>query len=107
MDFQVIHTAVKSAALNQPIEITANIKTNEGIKWVRLRYRSVNQAEDYKSLPMLPTGTKDEYRATIPADQINQKFDLMYFLEMMDEKGHGKIYPDLDIETPYFIVKLH
>lgn len=105
-DFRIVHTPVKSAGIYQPIEITANIGSLESIKWVRLRYRSVNQAEDYKVLPMVLTGTEGEYRATIPVDQIIPKFDLMYFLEIMDKNGHGRIYPDLNKEAPYIVVKL-
>ena len=33
-------------------------------------------------------------------------WDFMYFVEAMDNKGHGKIYPDFNKETPYYIVKL-
>jgi len=27
----------------------------------------------------------------------------MYFVEIIDQKGHGRIYPDLDLQTPYLI----
>jgi hypothetical protein len=30
----------------------------------------------------------------------------MYFLEVMDRDGNGRIYPDLDQETPYIVVRL-
>jgi len=30
----------------------------------------------------------------------------MYFFEVMDNKGNGKIYPDLEEEVPYVVVKL-
>jgi len=46
------------------------------------------------------------YQATIPADQINPTWDLMYLLEFMDNNNKGFIYPDLNKETPYVIVKL-
>ena len=46
------------------------------------------------------------YRAEIPGDFIIPKWDLMYFFEVMDKKDNGKVYPDLDVETPYVIVPL-
>jgi hypothetical protein len=55
---------------------------------------------------MLPTGVKDLFEATVPAEQINPKFDFMYFIKIMDNSSHGIIYPDLNRETPYIIVKL-
>jgi hypothetical protein len=30
----------------------------------------------------------------------------MYFIEAIDENGSGRIYPDLNRETPYIVVKL-
>jgi hypothetical protein len=56
---------------------------------------------------MLPTGKGNEYEAVIPAKEIDPKFDLMYLFEVMDNAGNGKIYPDLDKETPYVVVNLH
>jgi hypothetical protein len=31
----------------------------------------------------------------------------MYLIEVMDNKGNGRIYPDLNKETPYVIVTLN
>jgi hypothetical protein len=73
---------------------------------VRLRYRSVTQYQDYETLPMKRVGESDQYEATIPAAAVNPKFDFMYFFEVMDNAGNGKIYPDFEKETPYVIVKL-
>jgi hypothetical protein len=28
----------------------------------------------------------------------------MYFVEVVDQKGRGRIYPDLEVETPYVVV---
>ena len=76
------------------------------MKWVRLRYRSVNQHQDYRTLPMLPTGERDHYRAVIPTEHIIPTWDLMYFIEAMDQQGNGRIHPDLNAATPYVVVKL-
>ena len=77
-----------------------------GVKWVHLLYRNVNQDVEYQTLQMELSGEKDTYQVIVPADQINPKWDFMYLIEFMDNNGKGKIYPDLNHETPYIIVKL-
>jgi hypothetical protein len=102
----VRHPPVVTARIAKPLAITAEVRDPSGVKWVRLRYRSVNQQQDYRTLPMLPTGEKDQYRAVIPAEEILPIWDLMYFIEAMDKDGNGGIHPDLNQETPYVMVKL-
>lgn len=104
--FQVSFQPVTNAPVDKPLTIKARVCATAGVKWVRLRYRSVNQKEDYKSQEMLPTGEKDSFGATVPAEQIKTNWDFMYFIEVMDNNGNGKIYPDFNKETPYVIVKL-
>jgi hypothetical protein len=77
-----------------------------GIKWVRLLYRSVTQYQDYKMLQMVKTDKKGEYKAVVPGEDVEAEWDFMYLIEVMDENGNGKIYPDLEHETPYVVVKL-
>ena len=95
-----------TAPVGKPLTITARVSDPSGIKWVRLRYRSVNQHQDHRTLPMLPTGERDQYRAVIPAEDIAPMWDLMYFIEAMDNKSNGRIHPDLNQETPYVVVRL-
>ena len=102
----VIHHPVTSAPAWQPLTITADVRASGGVKWVRLRYRSVNQHLDYQTLPLLPTGAKDQFQAVIPTEQIAPTCDLMYFIEAMDQQWNGTIHPDLNKETPYIVVKL-
>jgi len=104
--FQIQHQVIASAPVNGDIKIKASIKAPAGIKWVRLRYRAVNQHLDYEVLPMKLEAESDVFQATILASQIDPKFDFMYFIEVMDNDGHGCIYPDLDQETPYLVVTL-
>jgi hypothetical protein len=100
------HHPITNASTGQPLTITATAKASTGIKWVQLRYRSVNQHLDYQTLPMLPTSAHDQYQAVVPAAQIDTKWDFMYFIEAMDKQGIGKIHPDLNRETPYVVVPL-
>jgi hypothetical protein len=104
--FKINHQPVVSAPVGKPITVSVKITASAGVKWVRLLYRSVNQDVEYQNLPMLPSAEKDKYEATVPADQINPKWDFMYLIEVMDNNKNGKIYPEFEKETPYVIVKL-
>ena len=73
---------------------------------MELSYRSVNQDVEYESIRMLPTGEKDVYEATVPAEKINPKWDFMYLIKIMNNDKQGMIYPDLNKETPYIFVHL-
>jgi len=75
----------------------------EGLKWIHLRYRHVNQKEDYQTTDMAPEAQTGRYAASIPAAFIDPHWDLMYFVEVVDRKGNGRIYPDLEVETPYLV----
>jgi hypothetical protein len=103
---RVRHVPVTTAPAARPLHISAEVTDRSGIKWVRLRYRGVNQYEDYKTLEMRSTAASNQYEAVVPASDINPRFDFMYFLEVMDNAGNGAIYPDLRTEQPYVIVRL-
>ena len=42
----------------------------------------------------------------VPAEALDPKWDFMYFFECMDAQGNGRIYPDIEKETPYVVVEL-
>ncbi|HLZ88718.1 MAG TPA: hypothetical protein VKQ52_15790, partial [Puia sp.] len=94
------------AMVNQSVNIRLRAAAPLGIKWIRLFYRAVNQQLEYKDLPMEPDTTPGEYKAVIPVADIDPGYDLMYYIALMDKGGHGRIFPDLNKETPYKIIKL-
>jgi len=102
----VEHTAVTLATAGEPLRITLRVTDPSGVKWVRLRYRHVTQFEDYQTTEMTKDPASGLYSAVIPGDFIIPRWDLMYFIEVMDSRGNGAIYPDLDREIPYVIVRL-
>lgn len=103
----VVHQPVTAAPVGKPLVITAEVRAAAGVKWVRLRYRDVNQTEDFRTAPMLPTQEPGHYEAVIPAGQVTSTWDLMYLIEAMDARGNGTIYPDLNEQTPYRVVRLN
>lgn len=104
--FIITHQPVKNIVAGQPVKVSVRVTTASGVKWVKLSFRNVNQEMEYQSIPMLPVAEKDIYEATVPAEMINPKWDFMYFISVMDNDSNGTIYPDLNKETPYIIVKL-
>lgn len=104
---QVKHEHITRASAGKPLMITTQVSDAAGVKWVRLHYRSVNQFEDYKkTLDMADTEVDDEYKAVVPGQDIDAKWDFMYLIEVMDNNGNGAIYPNIEKETPYIVVKL-
>jgi hypothetical protein len=104
--FQIEHKPVLTLPVGNPLKINVKVIDPAGIKSVMLSYRSVNQDMEYQSIPMEPAVEKDVFEATVPADKINPKWDFMYFIKIIDNEKDGIIYPDLNKETPYYIVKL-
>jgi hypothetical protein len=102
----VEHRPIETASATRPLTLTAKVRAPAGIKWVHLRCRSVNQKLDYDTVPMTPTGSPDEYQATVPPEKISPQFDFMYYIEAMDKDGVGCIWPDFEKQTPYVVVKL-
>lgn len=103
---KVRHEPVVTAPAEKPLTIAAEVSDPSGVKWVRLRYRSVTQFEDYRTLAMTPMGKADEYRCVVPGEHIPARWDFMYLIEVMDHAGNGAIWPDLNDRTPYIVVRL-
>ncbi|HMH23662.1 MAG TPA: hypothetical protein VK563_17870 [Puia sp.] len=94
------------ARAGQPVRIAITVSAPAGIRWVRLYYRAVNQQLEYRDIGMKPTGKPGEYAASIPAAEIDTTYDLMYYVALMDKTGNGRIWPDVEKETPYRIISL-
>ncbi len=103
--FQITHEPVKTAPLGQPIQISVHVEADNGVKWVRLRHRAVNQHLDYETLPMKSV-ENGNYEVRVPAKMIDTTYNFMYFIEVMDKNGNGLIHPNLEVETPYVILEL-
>jgi hypothetical protein len=97
---------VQVAPPQQPLRITARVNDPAGLASVRLRYRHVTQFEDYQTIEMQPSSEPGGYTATVPGDFVTPQWDVMYFIEAEDKAGNGTIWPDLEKEMPYVIVKL-
>jgi len=86
--------------------VQAKVAAPAGVKWIRLRYRHVNQKEDYQTAEMTLNSATGTYTAAIPAAFVDPQWALMYFVEVVDRQGNGRIYPDLEVETPYHLLSV-
>jgi hypothetical protein len=102
----IVHEPVLTASLNASVKIRAHVTATAGVKWVQVLYRSVDQTKDYTVLDMKAVDENGNYEATIPAEKINPRYDLMYLIQAMDKNRHGVMYPDFNGQTPYYIVQL-
>jgi hypothetical protein len=98
---------ITTANVGHPISVSAAVRDLSGIRMVRLRYRHVTQFEDYQSVDMRYDENSGKFMAEIPGDFVINKWDVMYFIECQDAVGNGRLYPDLETEMPYIIVKLN
>jgi hypothetical protein len=96
--------AAATAKPGRPFTVRAEVSDPSGVKWVRLRYRHVTQFEDYQSVPMQLDRDSGLWEGSVPGEFIVPQWDLMYFIEALDQAGNGRIYPDLESEIPYRIV---
>jgi hypothetical protein len=100
----VRHTAVAEHAPGQSLEIAAEVNDNSSVQKVLLYYRPTRQTMEYSAVTMTKVGEK--YVATIPGNIITSEYDMMYYFEAIDPHGNACIYPNADVETPYFVVKV-
>lgn len=88
-----------AATPGQDLRVTAEV-AGGGARRIRLHYRHVTQFEDYQSVDMAPRN--GVYEAVIPASFVVPEWDVMYYVE-----AGGRLYPDLETETPYVVVSTH
>lgn len=94
------------ARVGQDFVVKVRVRSGARVKQVRLRYRRLTQTEDYAAAVMAREASGDVYSAAIPGGFIDPMWGLMYFVEVMDERGFGRNFPDLEFEAPYVIVSV-
>ncbi len=99
----VKHTVVAEPVQpGQPLKIVAEVKDNATVQKVVLYYRPTRATMDFS--PVIMQKVDGQYVATIPGKFITSEYDLMYYFEALDAHGNGCIYPNAEVETPYFVV---
>lgn len=103
---RLVNPPPEGATASAPFRVRARVTSTAGVKWMRLRYRHVNQMEDYETAEMTLDSRSGLYTATIPDAFITPQWDLMYYVEIVDQRGNGRIFPDLETDTPYVVVRV-
>ena len=65
------------------------------IQSIKLHYRHVNQIEYYQIEPM--KGKDGAWSYTIPSNYLKSNYPLMFFFELLDDKGNAWLYPDYEL----------
>ena len=97
------HQPPASFKRGQPLTITVHAPKAAG---VRLRYRRVNQAEDWQMGDMEQSGK--DFRAEIPAAYTDSPFPVQYHFQIQDGSGKVGLSPGLNPGwqgQPYFVVR--
>ncbi|NUR56801.1 MAG: hypothetical protein HOQ29_20360, partial [Acidobacteria bacterium] len=96
----------RAARAGTDFTVSARVTSAAAVTSVRLRYRHLTQVEDYQAADMTFDSESGTYIGRIPGAFIQPRWDLMYFVEVMDVEGRGAMYPDLEKETPYVVVSV-
>jgi hypothetical protein len=91
------HTPPSSIQAGMPLNLEVQCLPQP--RSVRLHYRVVNQLGHWKEMEAAPG-----VGFSIPAEDIQDRWDLMYYFEVIDDRQFGWFYPDPLQETPYFVV---
>ena len=100
-----LHVPQSSFRRGQPLAIVARVPQSS-IFGVQLRYRHVNQGENWQSVEMQQTN--DGYRAVIAAEYTDSAFPLQYHFQIRTDENHVWLYPSLHPGwqgQPYFVVR--
>lgn len=104
LELSVTVNVVKQCLAGVDLTIRATVQTTTKLLFMRLHYRHLNQAENWQVVEMKHKG--NEYKAIIPGKFIDPAWDIMYAIEVMDIKGQGGFYPELDMGQPYMVVSV-
>jgi hypothetical protein len=102
---RIYHDGILKCTAGKPLAIIAKVESSVDLRFVRLHYRDLNAFEKYKTVPM--KFSDGVYQAAIPASDITEEWDLMYYIEAVNMIGNGTFFPDAPKEEPYVIVKTH
>jgi hypothetical protein len=99
---EVVHKPIPKCVAGKPLPIEATVRDAAGVSVVRVHYRPLDETLPYESVVLQRQG--DKFVGTIPGEAIRPDFDLVYYLEAVDEGGSGCIFPDWTKTAPYIIV---
>jgi hypothetical protein len=94
------HVPPKSAVPGQALALAIRVAPTNGVNAIRLHYRPLNQLAKFKVLEN--RGAKGSF--AIPAEDVSNRWDLMYYFEILTDENGGWFQPDPHTATPYYVV---
>jgi hypothetical protein len=112
----ITHEPVAAARPGTPIAIRAGVVAALPLRALRLHYRYTSQYYDYNVVDMEQDGGagggasrgQGPWVAEIPGDYVVGDWDIMYFIEAIDEAGRGALAPSPDpvASIPYWVIRV-
>ena len=96
------HQRPRFATAGRPLALQLLITPAGRIARVRLHYRPLNQLERFRTVEAPPARAT----FTVPGEELDGRFDLQYYFELLAPDGSGWFYPDPAEATPYFVVEV-
>lgn len=98
----IAHEPPTTVVAGQPITLRIQISPSAEVSSIRLYYRPVDQEAKFK---MIENAGSDGV-FTIPGADVSERWDLMYYFEILNNRGSGWFQPDPRVATPYYVVKV-
>ncbi|MBI4889737.1 MAG: hypothetical protein HY821_03865 [Acidobacteria bacterium] len=86
----------------RPLVLELQVWPQTQVKTIRLHYRPLNQLAGWKIIDAAPHSA----RFTIPAAEVDARWDLQYYFEVLNTEGTGWFLPDPREATPYHVVSV-
>jgi hypothetical protein len=96
------HSAMKLIHPGKPLQLLLRVWPATEVTQIRLHYRALNQMAQWKV--METTAQKPVF--TIPGEEIDARWDLQYYFEVLNHEGTGWFLPDPAKATPYYVVSV-
>ncbi len=103
----IVPRAVGAARVGHDVPVTAEVRSPRKPVAVRLRYRHLDQSEEWRVIEMVREGSSAAYSAVIPGEFVVPGWDLMYEIEAVDESGAGTFFPDEKIQDPAIVISVN
>jgi len=96
------HSPMKLIHPGKPLQLLLRVWPATEVTQIRLHYRALNQMAQWKV--METTAQKPVF--TIPGEEIDARWDLQYYFEVLNHEGTGWFLPDPSKATPYYVVSV-
>lgn len=100
----VEHTPAQSCVPGHPLRLAFRIRDASPLVAAKLHYQHLTRMEQFESAELKASG--EFHQATIPGAYIDARYDLIYYVEAVDQFGNATFYPDPDRSLPYVVVKV-